>query len=284
MQTDHIAGSAVTTAKIADAAVTPAKLSPTGAHQGDTIAFNGSAWQYATEVLRDEFVGGAVETNGTLHTAWTWLPSSTTTCFINPTEAAAGHPGVVRFRTATVAPGPVWMSVSRDDFAGGFDAGQIDMADVAWLRVICRVADVVGTTDELTSASYGIGLVTTASVAELNGATPNMGGTAVAFMKNAAQADWRMRHETAAVGVSTATGVTAVVGNWVEIFAINGGGGSWELFANGASVTTVAGLPTSGMVFPCVWIDDDDAQAADRKTLDVDLFEIGVLVSGNRFT
>lgn len=259
-------------------------LPTSGAHQGDTLAFNGAAWQVLTEILRDEFVGADYLSADAMISEWVWVLSDSAECTVEPTEGAPGHPGVVRFITTATAPGPCWMSPSLDVIVADRNAGQIDFADVAWLRAVCRIADVAGTTDELSSATYGIGLVSTADSTELDTTTPNMGGTGLAFIKNLSQTDWRCRRETAAATANLSTGLIAVVGDWVELFAVNLGGGSWEVFANGVSSGNITGVATSGMVFPCVWIDDDDVTAADRKAIDVDLFEIGVLISGNRFT
>jgi hypothetical protein len=189
--------------------------------------------------------------------------------------SAASHAGVVKI-TCTI-------DANNRVSAGGAGSGilpQFDMADVAHLRFVCRITNETGSV-ELSAARYGIGLVASLADAEVDSDTPNMGGTGLVLLKPqaATSTTWLVRDENATSGTADDTGVTAVVDSWVDITLTNFGSGNWSYVINGVAGST-SGVPTSGLVFPGFWI---SSTAAGNKGFAVDLFEVGLRFSGNRF-
>lgn len=187
----------------------------------------------------------------------------------------SGRRGVMRVQNVGASSGVQGAKCTNND--------TVPIAQVASLRVIMRICNVSGTTDEFTLARYGAGLVTTASDATMGGDTPAFSAAGIAFFKHTGSNFWQLRRG-AFVSADLASTTTAVLDNWVELLAVNLGGSTWEFFVNGVSMGTMSGFPTTGDLIPVVWLDNDDADVADVKRLEIDLFEIKFNQSTRRWT
>lgn len=184
------------------------------------------------------------------------------------------HPGIAQVEM-TSAPGTISVSASG---TFGSEVPLIDIADVAWLRVVARIPDITGTA-ELTNTTYGVGLIQAGADANLSGETPVYGGNGIALFKRASVSQWQCRTADGGLGFTQSL-VVATVGNWVEMLAIQTSAGVWDIYANGAFDSTLGG-PASALVYPAFWI---SSTGSGQKRFDVDLFELGVRFSGNRYT
>lgn len=218
-------------------------------------------WTSPSSIWTEDFQAG-VALSGYFFFTWRWEAIAGS---IQPV-LVSGRRGVMRIGSVGAAAG-----VAGAKFVGN---DTVPIANVAGFRVILRIVDVAGTTDELTQARYCAGLVTTASDAELGGNTPDLGGNGLVLMKLSSSAFWQARRETASAADTLVSAVTAVVGTWVEIDFVNNGGGSWAMSINGTLVGSITGVATSGDLIPVCWLDNDDPDAADAKQMEVDLFEI----------
>jgi hypothetical protein len=187
---------------------------------------------------------------------------------------AAPHGSVVRLSTDTV------ITTNAIVTAGSGPSGnflQFSMEDIVHLRFIVRA------TIGILNVRVGIGMIADRADAEIDSATPNLGGTGLVlyYAATGTASTWQARRENASAGTNFSTGRTGVSGDWIDCTLTNTGGGTWTVLINGVAGTTVTGAPTTGNVMPAFWVCNVDAN---QHALDVDLFEIGVRYATNRYS
>jgi hypothetical protein len=245
----------------------------------ERLLFNGIAWIPFDDHFDEEFYG----TPGTFMSAqqlvgkWNW--ASNGNGVYETLISAASHPGIVQLDTTATSGDTLRAALGGTIGADGTDyASQLVLGDIAFFRVIVRIPS----TSSLASANYGIGFANTITNAEIQGTTPNLGGDGLILHKNTGQTVWNFRRETAAAGAISLTARTTALGDWIEVYGINNGGGEWSFVINGTvNASGLSGVSTSALVRPFFFIHQT---AAGVRQFDVDKFEFALRYQASRFT
>jgi hypothetical protein len=249
---------------------------------------------FATEVEREDFCGGMAEqvTYNKLYSKWVWRDNA-------PSESApymgmaysgsnSGHPGIMYLSSSGFGTNPGVLLAAADGYIDSWDslAGtHYRLDDISYIKIVCQIGGVGGTTRELDNVRYGVGLMSQRDSAGLTGTTPGtaVSATGIALFFRSSASTWRAYVIDAGTQTDVDTGITAVVDNWVEVVFERTSVNTFRTWFNGDVVIQSTTLDVSGIsnsVCPVIWMHDfDPTSAADRKTLYVDLFEIGLNIS-----
>lgn len=252
------------------------QVSGANGSDGQVLTSHGSsaspAWEtpvdHPEDVSLEDFQFGYA-LSGAFFSTWRWEVIGTGS---KQPVRVAGRRGV--FQIFSSVPSESVCGLSAGFTLSGLQGDTVPIANVSALRFIVRVADVAAVTTELANANYGVGLVTTATVAELDGGSPTLGTNGIIILKTTASAAWQGYRRTAGVQLMNSTGINAVVGTWITFDLVNNGGGSWAISVNGTFAVNLTGCPTTGDFVPVVWLDNNDAGLNDDKNFQIDVFEI----------
>lgn len=247
----------------------------------ERLLFNGESWLPVDDHFDEEFYGSPSTFMGASSGAvgkWNWVFSGNGV--YETLISAASHPGIVQLETPGALNDTLRAVLGGTVGVDGTDyASQVVLGDIAFFRVIVRIP----TGSSLSNANYGIGFASLVTDAEIQGTTPNLGGNGLILHKNTGQTVWNFRRETAAAGVISLTARTAVLGDWIEVYGINNGGGEWSFIINGTlNASGLSGVSTSALVRPFFFV--HQSAAGGVRQLNVDKFEFALRYQASRFT